>query len=56
MWIVEMKMEETGEGWEPTVECGLTRDDAKNEKRRFKKKDNPGDKFRVRKYVRKEGK
>jgi hypothetical protein len=35
--------------WEPTVGCGLTRDEAREEWARWSE-DNPEDKFRVREY------
>lgn len=48
VWVVEALWEEGG-GWHPTVGVKLTKDDAKREKREWKKR-NPCDKFRVSKY------
>ena len=48
LWVVEMKI---GDNWEPTVGVGLTRADARWEKKCWEG-GNPTDTFRVVKYER----
>lgn len=47
LWVIEMLVAE--DRWEPTVGCGLTRDQARDEINRWRE-DNPADQFRVREY------
>lgn len=49
IWIVEMWNDEYNQ-WEPTVGIGLSRKEAVDECKKWKT-NNPGSKFRVRKYV-----
>lgn len=48
LWVVEMLVDDGR--WEPTVGCGITRDQARNECIQWRS-DNPADQFRVREYV-----
>jgi hypothetical protein len=49
IWVVEMDWEDASK-WNPTVGVGLTREDVRIEKKKWGK-NNPGSKFRIRKYV-----
>ena len=49
VWVVEIKMD-NGK-WEPTVEVGITREDARNKQKHFRIQ---GFETRARKYVRAE--
>lgn len=52
VWVVEMWNDAPRrDRWEPTVGTGLTRDDARCELRGFRR-NNPNDRFRLRRYVR----
>ena len=52
VWIVEMWIETPGhERWDPTVGCGLTKDDGQNALETWRER-NPDDKFHLVKYVR----
>lgn len=48
LWVIEMMV--GGAGWQPTVGCGITRDQAREECMRWRE-DNPADQFRVREYL-----
>jgi len=47
VWIIEMLCNKK---WEPTIGCGLIKSDAIMRMRAEWKKNNPSDKFRVKKY------
>ena len=51
LWVIEMLVEANPDRWEPTVGCGLTREEARHEVLRWRE-ENLSDKFRVREYVR----
>ena len=48
VWVVEMKFKGISE-WEPTVGCALTREDGRELRVEWKKR-NPDDQFRLTKY------
>ena len=52
LWVIEMVVgAKDGEPvWEPTVGCGVTRDQARQEIIRWQE-DNPADRFRVKEYL-----
>lgn len=50
VWIVEM-LNPLNNTWEPTIGCGLTKDDARQELNKWAT-NNPDDRFRPVRYVR----